>query len=721
MKATVVITEKKNISRVIARALAPDGFDDRGNSNYLHCDIISLRTMQQRGTEQRFGSIGTLDDIGCCVRDSFLEEKERSANNFYFCQTDCMSCQFEAQHVDRMGKKSASRVRKKVKYINEHIISDFQRPVLEILRQRGNMSLNDLRDAVLESEAGPQDMLDFQTESLEGALMRTVETLARPGLIKRENGEIFLTDKGCGALGKGNGDAVITEDIEYFAIPYNGGVVYIVDSYGTPFNTYSTQRNFGDFITRVKSWGEVRKRLNLVPSKETRDPKDLKAHSARARLFNHLLAKQRSPCNVNGISAGERFDLERIIAGTDFDIAGSNIFMSVIEYANGFISRNSNGQEQIPMIKDDILFRMKLQNLDLETIRKEFNEPLGFDWENAYAGKTREVFDYLYGAVISEQFRMAKSRAEVPRYARMSVGRNLFLGLKKLVEQQEVVVRADDENYLYIAFDGLKDLEGIRKDMANGNFAALQVKQRLTNVSQARFLELCEKDNIGTHTTRYKLPQKLVAQGQACMGETEIVATPYGMFYYEVTKTLLDSLFSIDNWNQRLYSAINNWRSDHEGKKARSHEEMEAEFNDFMNFFIPVYARHLSSIKTKYPSLVRALWNAQQTLPKVTYYKGKERKTKAEPYMIVGRDGVIARGDVGAFVVSDVNSLRYNQPSGFCPDIVRVDKRKTKTIEDNVRRVLKIDREYDFFVQYCVNLQNLIGFRNEIHTVFRAP
>ena len=41
---TVVITEKKHVSTIIAKALCPESFDERGYCSCEHTDILSLRT-----------------------------------------------------------------------------------------------------------------------------------------------------------------------------------------------------------------------------------------------------------------------------------------------------------------------------------------------------------------------------------------------------------------------------------------------------------------------------------------------------------------------------------------------------------------------------------------------------------------------------------------------------------------------------------------------------
>ena len=64
-KATLIITEKRNISNAIVRALAPDTFDERGNCSVLHSDIVSHRTRSQIGSKKIPGKIKTLEDINC--------------------------------------------------------------------------------------------------------------------------------------------------------------------------------------------------------------------------------------------------------------------------------------------------------------------------------------------------------------------------------------------------------------------------------------------------------------------------------------------------------------------------------------------------------------------------------------------------------------------------------------------------------------------------------
>jgi len=687
MKTTLIITEKKRISESLVRALAPDTYDDFGNTSALHNDIITVRRLS-RG------------------------EKVDNSGDRYFNIQGSFPYHINAQHLDHMGHKSARRIRRKIRYINEHIATDLERPVLEVIKDGSSI---EYICSAIEGRGYPQiDMLDSQTESLQGAVERALTSLEQQGKVISQGESYFPTKEGTEFVKDNSSNLLVPEDINYFIFERDGSLVIVLDTYGNPLQYRKTTNGYlQKIIQDSDDWPALEKKLKLTPNFQAFNPRDLKSHVVRSFLFNYVLAKRRLPCDHNGMKEGHPLDLEKVVAATDLDIAGSSIFLSVIESANEFASK---WNKQI--VTPDMLYRMNMHTMEPIDIQEAYDNLKEFDWENAYAGKARSVFDFLYGSTISQQLRHFNKDPDL----RLATGRTLFLGLKKLIEQERELKKESEEDYVYIAFNGLLDLNQINHKLEDRDYVLMHVKQKKNYVSHSKFLELCEQDEIGTHTTRYTLGGRLERLKVLSIIDNKLFSTPYGNVYLKVIGEHLDnhSNFNITQWSGNLQNIIAGWRTDVNDNRPQSMEEMEKEFQKFMRVFLPnLQAKFKYLDANKYIKITRELSKEYQRLKKFEFSQSKQEETYEVPddtFVLVGNESALTLDNIKELIDPKSNTPKSNARSR----IIRVIPQKPINLVDYVRRTFNISREYDFTVERGYNSRALLGMKNENYTVFRA-
>lgn len=687
MKTTVIITEKKAVSESLVRALAPDTYDNFGNTSTLHNDIVTVRKLSPG-------------------------ERADNSGNHYFNIQGAFPYQMKAEHIDGMGHKSAKRIRQKMKYINEHILTDLEKPILEVISN--GCSIDDICSAI-EGKDYPQiDMLDSDTESLHGAVARTLESLEQKGKIVSRSKLYFPNEESEEFIYGQSENITVPEDINYFVFERNGSLVIVIDTYGTPLKYRQAVKGYLQrTVCESADWKDLKQKIRLEPSFQDFNPRELKSHVVRMFLLNNILAKKRLPCDYNGMKLGQPIQLERVIAATDFDIAGSYIFLSVIESANDFARKL--GEKPITT---DMLYRMNMLTVEPADIQKSFDNPGGFDWENAYAGKARSVFDFLYGTSISNQLRHFNQDPGL----KLSTGRTLFLGLKKIIEQEKALREETKKDYVYIAFEGLLDLNGINSAITNNRYTLMHIKQKRNYVSHPTFLELCKEGEIGTHTTRYKLAGRLERLGVLSVIDNRLFSTPYGNAFYNVLSTHLDfsPFFSITQWNANLQKVIASWRTDTNDNKPRTKDEMEAEFHKFMQIFLPSLQRQFRYLNSdRYAEIDQELSEAHQCLKRFEFSqldKKKEYKSPPNVFLLVGNDSTLTLDDIKELIDPTSNTPRQGARSR----IIRVIPQEPVSLVNYVRKIFNINRDYDFSVASSYNSNALIGMGNENHTAFRT-
>jgi len=721
MNTTVIITEKKSVSQALLRALAPDSYDDRGNSSVQHSDIIARRTRSEKD------SIRSLEDINCEV----LSQRLKSSNYFYFCQPDCISCDFRAEHIDVGGKKSASRARNRIRYVNETITKDLRFPVIEAIRKLNERATaRAIAEFVFGMNHPAAERLDAATESLEDSIERTLIRLSLEGSVVQAGGAYRVNPD---FRGKMRYELIISEDINYYVFNRNSQLVIIADTNGNPLNMRRRERAL--FMERLMQecpdWESLQQYIEFKPRLETRD-RDSKSSEARIKLFNALLSKRRLPCDFDGGRAGDPINLEKVIAATDFDVAGSYIILSLIENANAVSVRATRDGSAPRLITPDMLYRMKLSSMEPESVVKEFENPSEFDWENALAGKARSYFDFVFGDAVNSTIRHVKDRylkLREAEYVDFSTGRTLFLALKKIIEEEKKIASELEKDYLYIVFEGLCDLENMKKSLEVGYFSALHIREQSRHISYSRFIELCQQDEVGTNTTRYNLIGRLEKRDLIVTGDNKIVSTPFGRFYYEAFSPVLEptSGFNINVWNDNLRQMIDSWSASlAPGAPSRSKEQIEKEFSDFMNWFFYEIKTSAPYMREKYPALVRNLWDAYRSLPTMSYAPRKEieesrEESKEEGIVLIGNNALLSHSQVKSIIESDPTSSSYNKPRKGAPTtITRMIPQTPVSLEEAVRRVCCIGRGVEFKVVSSFKLPKVATLENENYTVFRA-
>ncbi|OGJ19940.1 hypothetical protein A3K73_03190 [Candidatus Pacearchaeota archaeon RBG_13_36_9] len=589
VKASVIITEKKSVSKAIAKALFPELFDERDNCEEEHSDIISLRNPKEAVEAQRNEEL--------CVAAPYKEKEF-----FYFCSSDCVNgCQFVAYHLDSMGRDHASGTRRKLRYQNE---------------------------------SGKQEKLIF-------------------------------------------------EDVSYYVFDRGGGKVVIMDTQGNPFSHFienlGEKQTLENLILNIKDWESLEKMLKLKPKIEFSENR---AYKVRERLFNNVLAKRKFP-------DGSTIDIDRIIAATDFDVAGSYIFYSVIQKANQFIRQGQSRGIRVQEIPPELLYRMKLQSMDSKDIMDAFNNLMPFDFENARAGEIRALFDFVYGSTLTSS--MQKVAYSQQSRFKASIGRTRFLGLKTLIEDSTSIKNEEEKSHIYLVFRGLKDKEGIEEALNQGDYAPLRINQKRARVTPSRLLKSFQERDIGTHTTRCKIPKILVDLGFAQESGSSIFPTKFGAEYYSVLFPHLEKAgFSISDWNQVLHYSMEAIRTAASGKNGKADSDRMK--MAFMGSFLNEFKQHLAYLKENWGEIVRAIPPREYPQRKDGQASRGKITTPHNELLLEGTESVLSLEQISEFMDSQAN-----QPKGAAK-MYRHIKPTEVYFDDAIRRVCCIDRENDFEV-----------------------
>lgn len=125
-----------------------------------------------------------------------------------------------------------------------------------------------------------------------------------------------------------------------------------------------------------------------------------------------------------------------IIIATDFDIEGEVIGWNVLR----FICNKKNAK------------RMKFSTLTAPELEESFNNPLPeLAWENAYAGETRHIIDWLYGINLSRALMSAIKHTGSFRI--LSIGRVQGPALKIIIERERQIQNFKSEPYWQVFAD----------------------------------------------------------------------------------------------------------------------------------------------------------------------------------------------------------------------------------------------------------------------------
>jgi hypothetical protein len=587
--ASLIITEKKSVSRAIVEALNPGSFDDRGSCGCEHNEIVSIRS------DRRVRDPSSYEE-GKCVAES-----NKSSMFQYFCSKDCASgCEFYAEHIDSQSKA--------------HYLSSKKR-------------------------------LGFQNK------------------------------------GKDEQNKIIFEDIGYYSFDRGGETVIVADTSGNPLSLKMNTRGKGSLeqlFRETEDWGEIEKRSSYDAGV---DWFGRKSSEVRARLFNHILAKRKLP-------DGTPINLNRVIAATDYDIAGSHIFYSIINKANEFVKLRNNPGKNMRKITPNMIYRMRMQSVDPESLIKEFEEPLEFDYQNAAAGELRSMMDFTVGATLTSNLNYDIRTNNPGTKCKVSIGRNRFLGLEELIKAEDRL--GEEKEQVYLVFDGNQDLESIKGSLSRKDFLCMQVKSKKNRVTPSDYLIALKNSNIGTHTTRHNIPSQLARSRVASFSDAELMTTPFGRAYYDIMLPhLRGSEFDIGMWNGFMHSAMKELEG---GEGIEKHKK---DLRGFMQFFQNNFRNYLTGMHSNWRGISREIIDSFDNLGGESSV-GRERVLVNEEEIrtgleLTGRDKCLSEDQIKLFM-----NASLNRPFGGSAYVSRSIPAKEISLEDPIRRVCCIDRSWDF-------------------------
>lgn len=128
-----------------------------------------------------------------------------------------------------------------------------------------------------------------------------------------------------------------------------------------------------------------------------------------------------------------------VIVATDYDVEGEVIGWNVVRF----------------ILKRDDAKRMKFSTLTKGELQNAFDKPLPeIDWNQAYAGETRHILDWLYGINLSRALMSAIKTTG--SFKLLSIGRVQGPALKIIVDREREIINFKSEPYwnVYAIVDG---------------------------------------------------------------------------------------------------------------------------------------------------------------------------------------------------------------------------------------------------------------------------
>lgn len=508
--------------------------------------------------------------------------------------------------------------------------------------------------------------------------------------------------------GKGRWDKTIFENIGYYVFDKGDETIIVADTSGNPLslriNTRG-KRSLEQLFRETSDWKDIEKRSRYTARV---DWFSRKSSEVRARLFNHILAKRQLP-------DGTPIDLDRVIAATDYDVAGSHIFQSIINNANGFVKWKNSLGKNMKDISPDMIYRMKLQSMDPQDIIKEFEAPLEFDYQNAAAGEIRSMMDMAIGGSLTSELNYNIRTGNRGSKCRVSVGRNRFLGLEELIKEEQGI--GEESERAYLIFEGNQDLESIEDSLARKDFLGLQIKSTKKRVSHSDYLIALKDANVGTHTTRNKIYSQLARSGVINFSDLELRTTPFGMEYYRIMSPhLRGPMFDIKSWNNFLHDAMIQIR---EGGGIGNIDSAKESSREFMRYFHQNFRNYLIEMRPKWSEISREIADSFERLggeKSILREKVKHTKReKGEGLELFGGNVHLSEDQIGLFMNASSN---IPTTSGETL-LTRYIPGNIISPEESIRRVCCIGRSHDFEVVRGNPLE-IIDLEGRGYTVFSS-
>lgn len=709
MKATIVITEKRSVSESIVRALAPtDSFDLRGGCNVRHCDVLSIAW---RKKTDRYSP-----------DEETVRQKENSDDySFYQDINEGGFYRVSIEHQDKMGSVSERRILKEQRTIQAYYENELKLPILQVINDQPGINRSQIENKLITGDFPQMDKIDTTKESLKGIIKDLIRKLDRgndPKIIKKDHG-FFLLKSGEEMLEVGLSRPVC-EELYYFIFKQEDHLYIFLDTNGNPLKMFRPKNN----DRKTYSLRQIERRLFHLPGFQQYGLVDRRSYVARMRLFERVLVDQRMPCDAEGIKENSKLEICKVIAATDEDIAGAAIFLSII----GFVNRSKT------FIDDDKIFRVHLPTMDSEGVKIAFENLRAFDWHNAYAGRLREVFDFIYGTELKFYL---NPKGVYNGGKRLTTGRTLFLALKKIIETEAQYLTQPPKRYIYLAFNNILGLESIKQALQSRKFTAVQLLIRDKFVSLPTLMDLCREEGIGTHTTRYRLAHRLAREGWVVIRDGQINYTPLGRIVYEWYERYLNSpkLFSISEWNQRLHNTIESMKL---MSNSTQKDEIESYYHHFLTEFTTHFSKFLSVLTGKrfkvQDSFISCMDNIITAL-RLAYNESKKIYLKADipkneyrlntkgndKFHLESVSDKISNDDIMKMIDSNAESEGFNKPikDNRITTVERNVPVQMVNLEDEIRKILCLSLDSAFKIEGPALSVTSIHCMNYA-TVFRA-
>lgn len=400
------------------------------------------------------------------------------------------------------------------------------------------------------------------------------------------------------------------ENIKYYLIPLKNPEYLIVDTngtmlrfgYGRIFDKYENQiRNLEQDIQEA-DLRQILRNLKYYPNP---------GYEIRSYLFRAILNQK-----IFG-------EVETIYVATDYDIAGAFIAHSLFEKAK---------KEGNPIDYSKIK-RINIESMSEKGIMKAFNNPLEFDWGNAYAGKLRALFDYFFGStatyrlnqrirnIIRKNKTFGQDRKHIPV---IGIGRVQVPALNLIIKREEKLANESWDYFLYIACHnseevGCRNTRELIRQLEDGKAACFKVVFKHKLITESDFIKMLGEYHIGTHTTRSAQIPKLRDKELIKIEEGYISSTDLGRAYLKIIGNELKS----EQFNLASIEFNSGFNAVLESLK-RSGKEAEERFNLLLSGYLEIISEILHKIDTRYRGIAQRL--APYVIDQISKEQSEETK-----------------------------------------------------------------------------------------------
>ncbi len=383
------------------------------------------------------------------------------------------------------------------------------------------------------------------------------------------------------------------ESIKYYLIPLENPKYLIVDTNGTML-TFGYGRLFAPYGEQMRDLEQDIQEVDLRRILWNLKYYSNSGYEVRSYLFRAVLNEK-----IFG-------EIELIYVATDYDIAGAFIVHSLLKKAE---------KEGNPIDYSKIK-RINIESMSEKGVMKAFNNPLEFDWGNAYAGNLRALFDYFFGSIATYQLNWEirnivrnnrTSNQDRRRIPVIGVGRVQVPALNLVVKREEELARGSWDYFLYIAChnleeSGCRNTQELIQQLEDGKAACFKIVFKHNLITESDFIKMLGEHHVGTHTTRSAQIPKLQKKKLIRIEDGYISATELGRTYLKIIgaelKTEQFDLASIE-FNAGFNSVLESLK--------RLEEKVEDRFNLLLSGYLEVIRRILHKLDFRYENIAQRL------------------------------------------------------------------------------------------------------------------